>query len=265
MNSKFLSSILSLLVLVASATVAPAQNVLLFTFSESDTNVIATVTGSFDTSGMTPGGQIAPLAPDTFRDSTGTFLAFGTTTASNVDVFDGAFAFGGPLDFLPFLSNFPVCDQGDSIVTPLSEYFEINVQTFLNTGLPINTSIRLAEGQTVFNADTLTNNVIVFKQNALSLVGLGNESGTLSTTPFTVASDPSGDNIIQFVIGIPDFAVPPVLLGDVNQDNAVNFLDISPFVGALAASSFSRAADCNEDGEVNFLDIPVFITFLSGS
>ena len=57
---------------------------------------------------------------------------------------------------------------------------------------------------------------------------------------------------------------PNVLLGDVNLDGVVNFLDISSFIGVLSAGGFQAEADCNEDGSVNFLDISVFISILSG-
>lgn len=56
----------------------------------------------------------------------------------------------------------------------------------------------------------------------------------------------------------------PPLPGDLNQDGAVNFLDISPFVSLLAAGDYLTAADINEDGAVNFLDIGPFIGLLSG-
>ena len=57
-----------------------------------------------------------------------------------------------------------------------------------------------------------------------------------------------------------------ILLGDVNQDEVVNFLDISPFITALAATGGVVAeADVNEDGMVNFLDISPFIGILTSS
>ena len=55
----------------------------------------------------------------------------------------------------------------------------------------------------------------------------------------------------------------PVLLGDVNRDGVVDFLDISPFIAVLALNGFQAEADTNEDGEVNFLDIAPFIFFLA--
>jgi len=56
-----------------------------------------------------------------------------------------------------------------------------------------------------------------------------------------------------------------VLLGDVNLDSTVNFLDISPFIALLASGGNQAEADINQDGEVNFLDISPFIRILSGS
>jgi len=58
--------------------------------------------------------------------------------------------------------------------------------------------------------------------------------------------------------------VSPVLLGDVNQDGVVNFMDISPFIKILSTGSFLKEADCNQDGVVNFLDITFFIAILNG-
>lgn len=57
--------------------------------------------------------------------------------------------------------------------------------------------------------------------------------------------------------------VSPILLGDVNQDGLVNFLDINPFISLLASNTFLPQADCNLDGAVNFLDIAPFIAILA--
>jgi len=59
---------------------------------------------------------------------------------------------------------------------------------------------------------------------------------------------------------------PPIcLLGDVDLNGNVDFLDIVPFIGLLSGGMFQCEADCDESGEVNFLDIAPFITILSGS
>ena len=56
-----------------------------------------------------------------------------------------------------------------------------------------------------------------------------------------------------------------VLLGDVNMDGAVSFLDITPFISFLNTGEFQAQADCDESGSVNFLDIQPFIAILTGS
>ena len=58
---------------------------------------------------------------------------------------------------------------------------------------------------------------------------------------------------------------PPVILGDVNIDGVVDFLDISPFIAVLSAATFQAQADCDENGVVDFLDINSFIGILSGN
>ena len=59
-------------------------------------------------------------------------------------------------------------------------------------------------------------------------------------------------------------AVVEILLGDVNLDGIVNFLDISPFISILSGGTgFLAEADINQDGTVNFLDIAPFIGILS--
>ena len=68
------------------------------------------------------------------------------------------------------------------------------------------------------------------------------------------------------VVGISfSLAATDCLLGDVNQDSIVNFLDISPFIGVLSSGGdFQCEADINEDNVVSFLDIAPFIGILSG-
>ena len=54
-----------------------------------------------------------------------------------------------------------------------------------------------------------------------------------------------------------------VLLGDVNLDGEVDFLDISPFILILSTGDFQPEADIDESGSVDFLDISPFIIILS--
>jgi hypothetical protein len=53
-----------------------------------------------------------------------------------------------------------------------------------------------------------------------------------------------------------------IILGDANQDKAVNFSDIPPFIELLLSGGFLEEADINRDGEVNFMDIEPFIEIL---
>ena len=55
-----------------------------------------------------------------------------------------------------------------------------------------------------------------------------------------------------------------VLLGDVNLDGAVNFIDIAPFIERLTSGGVSAEADIDGNGSVNFLDIAHFIALLAG-
>ena len=62
----------------------------------------------------------------------------------------------------------------------------------------------------------------------------------------------------------PTNTEPTILLGDVNLDGRVDFLDISPFIAVLSSGQFQAEADIDGDTSVNFLDIGPFITVLSG-
>ena len=55
------------------------------------------------------------------------------------------------------------------------------------------------------------------------------------------------------------------VLGDVNQDGDVDFLDISSFISLLSSGEFSCEADIDQNGAVDFGDIAPFIALLSGS
>ena len=55
------------------------------------------------------------------------------------------------------------------------------------------------------------------------------------------------------------------LLGDLNLDGVVGFLDISPFIALLSTGGFQAEGDFNENGIVDFLDIAAFIAVLAGS
>ena len=73
-----------------------------------------------------------------------------------------------------------------------------------------------------------------------------------------------------FVAGLTVTAVDPTvadcILGDVDQNGMVEFLDIQPFINVLSGvEEFRCEADIDEDGDVTFLDIQPFIDLLSGN
>jgi len=63
---------------------------------------------------------------------------------------------------------------------------------------------------------------------------------------------------------LDNFSVTDFLLGDINRDGQINFLDITPFISLLSSGMFQDEGDINGDGAVNFLDIRPFISLLSG-
>jgi len=67
------------------------------------------------------------------------------------------------------------------------------------------------------------------------------------------------DGIVRRLVSLE----PEFLLGDVNRDGMVNFLDITPFISLLSGGGNQIEADINGDGAVNFLDIVPFIALLS--
>ena len=84
-----------------------------------------------------------------------------------------------------------------------------------------------------------------------------------ATTEMIVLNDAASN---QEINSPSDFTViEPVLtiVGDVNGDQVVNFLDIAPFIATLSSGDFLDEADINQDESVNFLDISPFIMLLT--
>ena len=57
--------------------------------------------------------------------------------------------------------------------------------------------------------------------------------------------------------------VDALILGDVDMNGVVDFLDIPAFIDVLITGPFLDEADCNQDDVVDFLDIPAFIAILT--
>ena len=80
---------------------------------------------------------------------------------------------------------------------------------------------------------------------------------------FTMQFSKSGTNV-----GLGVFVASldlDILLGDVNEDGAINLLDVAPFIELLSSGDFQAEADINEDGAVDLLDVPLFVDLLTSS
>lgn len=99
--------------------------------------------------------------------------------------------------------------------------------------------------------------------NAIFLVTF-DVAGQSHTLRLTLPDDPLVDDPQVFNYSVSQTVEVPELslLGDVNRDETVNFLDIAPFIAVLSTSGFQDEADINRDGSVNFLDIGPFIALL---
>ena len=83
---------------------------------------------------------------------------------------------------------------------------------------------------------------------------------------FNLNSVATRDNVDSFS---PDATLNvklvPIILGDINRDEEVNFLDIAPFIEVLATpGGFQGEADIDQNDVVNFLDIALLAALLAG-
>ena len=97
-------------------------------------------------------------------------------------------------------------------------------------------------------------------------VDLGDGTGDAMVLDAQIALA-AADGTNDFTITIPPLpdGGPEILLGDVNTDGVVDFLDISPFIVVLSGGGFQAEADIDQNGVVDFLDISPFIQILSGA
>jgi hypothetical protein len=53
-------------------------------------------------------------------------------------------------------------------------------------------------------------------------------------------------------------------VGDVNQDGAIDLLDVAPFVDSIGMTAYVCEADVNQDGSNDLLDVAPFVDLLAG-
>ena len=54
------------------------------------------------------------------------------------------------------------------------------------------------------------------------------------------------------------------LIGDINNDNTVNVLDIVETVNIILSNQYNENADLNQDGSNNILDIVILVNIIIG-
>lgn len=156
-----------------------------------------------------------------------------------------------------------VLDEADGNNGTFTQLFdpEVEVLDDATEGYTISVgySEHVASGNT---AVTITSTGLATDFNFSGVGATNFASLAVNVTP-NVSAQFSNLNVVS--ITIMEGAETNVLLGDINQDEAINFVDIGPFINILGSSGFSLEADINQDGVVNFLDIGPFVAILSGS
>ena len=100
--------------------------------------------------------------------------------------------------------------------------------------------------------------------SAVALAATGTGTGSNITVTYNDLG-PNNDFNNRANASFVSFAVGGGLLGDVNMDGVVDFLDISPFITILATNGFQLEADIDLNGTVDFLDIGPFVLLLSST
>ena len=185
---------------------------------------------------------------------------------------DFGVAFGASEVFLPFWDDLD-SDLGDVFVQDFSDRFIVQW-----------------ENRPHFNGagatDGVTFQVQIFGREGTA--GPGDIIAQYLYEDVTFAEDPEADNGAEATIGyqtdttnavqfsfdtasVNDGDVltlrfePDFLVGDVDRNQTVDFLDIAPFISLLTSGVFQVEADIDDNGAVNFLDIAPFIQILTGT
>ena len=204
------------------------------------------------------GGFFQLRGSSTLELAGGTLESFGTLLDATATVTGGAFTLmdnNGKLNISGGEFN-TFRTFGNSSVNLFGTDFAID-------GVPID-DLLLGSAFEIVNRNVTLSGTLSDGSTFSNLLDSTTPVGNLDFGPFDTFAD---------LQAVPGFAssgstitvtlVP--LLGDVNLDGEVNFLDISPFISVLSSGPFQVEADIDENGVVNFLDISPFIAILSGS
>ena len=229
--------------------------------------VVDSVTGGLSTNGI----EFGVNENDSFRANNGpvnTLLRLrGASTIVNANRlgfgFGNIFTGGAQSENIPTEEAMEAGDDREAPVDGLEDGFTV-VQTI--TATEVTTQFQDIEvsgpGMMTIPGITTLTNITEFPAN-IDFVSFMNGSHFYAGGQI---GDATGGTITMSVaqVELNPVVQGSVLLGDVNEDTVVNFLDIAPFIGVLsAAGGFQAEADINEDGVLSFLDIASFIGVLT--
>ena len=182
----------------------------------------------------------------------------GDGPSSGADLDGPGVAGIGTLDFFPLFSTFDLFRRSQAALDldPDSLDFSNDVGVFFSidgvlgdgNDIPLETGSFNGTGQQA--------------SHLLDGLGLGILDPTAGAGELLVITE--NDILLLDVIGYDLIGGGEFLLGDVNRDDEVDFLDVTVFISLLTTGSFQDEGDFNGDGVVNFLDIGPFITALAG-
>ena len=116
------------------------------------------------------------------------------------------------------------------------------------------------------NGGYFSNMVLAVESNrCIFEVQLGSVTADMGGEIFVFIDDlaNTGDTNRTWYDGV-GFAPASILKGDVNQDGAIDLLDVAPFVEALATGVFVAEADVDCSGSLDLLDVAPFVALLAG-
>ena len=162
----------------------------------------------------------------------------------------------------------PVLDTGTWIITILGTN-DPPIANDDSATTTLNFPIIIDVGGNDFDIDGTADAEPLIVNDPLNGNAVANPNGTITYTPDLNFSGTdlltyrARDNSGQLSENVATVIIE-VCLGDVNQDGAVNLLDVDPFITVLSSGTFQIEADLNRDGFVNLLDVAPFVEKLTG-
>ena len=219
--------------------------------------------GGFITSDLTIGGEFSVVAEGVGDDVANIRMTNGLTLTLE--------------DNATLNCQLLTANAGEEINVVLSDNAELTIDRMVRTAFDLSDNANLSFVGTSPEFDT---DRINFSSDWMGSVStqvpnggrgflIGDNNSALFNSATVNGVDATNEDFDTVLFGVNFIhtleAVSPPLLGDVNRDGVVNFLDIAPFINLLANPNvFQEEGDLNEDSVINFLDISPFIQVLAG-